>query len=226
MNLTIKNYEWHLNKLNKAVYFTFFISAVVYLFSLPYRPYPFSYIMKIIPILCLLYISLKNHKGIDKIFIPLALVFSAVGDVLLALHGKGLFVFGLLSFAAAHIMYVTVFLKVTSLNAKKVLIILAIVIFSFLLMYKLYPNLKGMLLPVVFYITVITTMAVSTVLGKNNNFIIIGALFFMISDSLIAINMFLIKIVNSSLWILLTYYLAQLLIVFGTSLKENNRNSV
>jgi uncharacterized membrane protein YhhN len=69
-------------------------------------------------------------------------------------------------------------------------------------------------------------MAVSTVLGKNINFIIIGALFFMISDSLIANNMFLIKIVNSSLWILLTYYLAQLLIVFGTSLKENNRNSV
>jgi alkylglycerol monooxygenase len=48
----------------------------------------------------------------------------------------------------------------------------------------------------------------------------VGACVFMVSDSLIAINKFVTPVPLASLWILVTYYAAQMLIVhFATARK-------
>lgn len=69
------------------------------------------------------------------------------------------------------------------------------------------------------YVTVISLMAAqaigrATVLGNAAaRWVALGACVFMVSDSLIAINKFVMPVELSSLWILATYYAAQVLIV-------------
>jgi uncharacterized membrane protein YhhN len=56
---------------------------------------------------------------------------------------------------------------------------------------------------------------------KSFTLIFIGALFFMISDSLLAINKFLTPVPLASLGIMFTYMLAQYLIVEGVLAHDN-----
>jgi alkylglycerol monooxygenase len=69
------------------------------------------------------------------------------------------------------------------------------------------------------YVLVISLMAAqaigrATVQGDTAaRWVAVGACVFMVSDSLIAINKFVAPVALSSLWILATYYAAQLLIV-------------
>ena len=72
------------------------------------------------------------------------------------------------------------------------------------------------------YVTVISLMAAQAIgravtLGDNaSRWVAVGACVFMVSDSLIAINKFVAPVPLSSLWILATYYCAQMLIVHNT----------
>ena len=78
-----------------------------------------------------------------------------------------------------------------------------------------------MLLPVFFYMLVILTMATSAYLRRDNvgkvsyNFVLIGAILFLISDSLLAVNKFYTPLAYSNISIMFTYAFAQLFIVFG-----------
>ena len=78
------------------------------------------------------------------------------------------------------------------------------------------PILKG---AVAAYVTVISLMAAqaigrATVTGDAaSRWVAVGACVFMLSDSLIAIHKFVTPVALSSLWILVTYYCAQMLIV-------------
>ena len=64
---------------------------------------------------------------------------------------------------------------------------------------------------------VIVVMGVLAALSCVNHwFVVVGACLFIASDSIIAINRFLVSVPNSSLLIMSTYYPAQLLITAGT----------
>ena len=87
--------------------------------------------------------------------------------------------------------------------------------------YGLKDGLGEMLIPVLIYMLVILTMAI-TAFWRNNSvgkwsyaLVFFGALFFMMSDSLLAINKFHTALPLSNVSIMLTYALAQFLIVFG-----------
>jgi uncharacterized membrane protein YhhN len=97
---------------------------------------------------------------------------------------------------------------------------MAIIIYGLVLGVVLIPNLGSMLIPVVAYLLVILTMGISATLGADNHFLIItGACFFILSDSIIAVDKFLTPISFSSFWIMTTYYSAQFCIISG-SLKQ------
>jgi uncharacterized membrane protein YhhN len=78
-----------------------------------------------------------------------------------------------------------------------------------------------MLIPVLIYMLVILTMAITAFwrnasVGKWSYVLVFfGALFFMMSDSLLAINKFHTALPLANVSIMLTYALAQFLIVFG-----------
>jgi len=89
---------------------------------------------------------------------------------------------------------------------------------------QLFPHLGDMLIPVAAYLFIIFAMGISAALGAaNHTLVIAGAGLFILSDSLIAINQFLTPVPLSDLLIMITYYLAQLFITFGSS-KQGPQN--
>ena len=85
----------------------------------------------------------------------------------------------------------------------------------------LYPSLGGLRIPVMLYALVLTLMVVSAIFRmeltnrKSFGLVLTGALLFMTSDLLLAINKFFSPIAHASLLIMCTYCVAQVLIVQG-----------
>lgn len=152
-----------------------------------------------------------------------ALVFSLLGDILLMFveDSAHFFTTGLASFLLAHILYVIVFLKARNTTKKPWLFTCVLLVYGAVVFLLLKDNLGAILLPVFFYILIILTMATTAFLRQGSvskisyTLVLIGAVLFLISDSLLAINKFYTPLAYSNISIMFTYAFAQLFIVFG-----------
>ena len=180
--------------------------------------------------LIIFFLSQGNHLGFKtKIVMLLALVFSLCGDVLLMFvdSSPNFFIGGLVAFLLAHIMYILVFLKERGNNKISFPFALVVIIYASGLFYLLKDSLGVMLIPVITYMLVILSMALTASLRKENvlklsyNLVFVGALFFMVSDSVLAVNKFYRPFDLSGILIMSTYAIAQYLIVIGI-LKQKN----
>lgn len=157
-----------------------------------------------------------------------ALFFAFWGDVLLLFQDQ-FFVFGLVSFLLAHILLITVsskFLKQVSIS--RILIhslpFLALLIG---LIYTIYSGLGEMLIPVIIYGVVISVFGVVTFLiytreqSTENKWLFLGALTFIASDSILAINKFYHSTELLGVSIMITYIIAQYLICKAMIAKLN-----
>jgi uncharacterized membrane protein YhhN len=78
------------------------------------------------------------------------------------------------------------------------------------------PSLKEMAIPVYAYLTAITLMGIFAALrAAKNKLSLYGAASFIISDSIIAINKFMMPVPAVDYLVMVTYYLALFLIIFG-----------
>jgi|GEM_PF-290528 len=181
---------------------------------------------KILPILLLIFTLGKSWTNLAKKgkLILIALVFSLFGDSFLALPGSGYFVPGLGSFLIAQLIYAYAF----SLGSKpQWLYSLPFLLFGLTFFYFLSSHLGNLLVPVSVYISAICLMGWRAASRDANRKIyqlaLFGALVFMLSDSIIAYSMFLNRELNrtiASLLIMITYYLAQVMIFQATVLEE------
>jgi uncharacterized membrane protein YhhN len=170
--------------------------------------------------------SLKGrfHKRIFT-----GLIFALAGDIFLMLQSgrPNFFMYGLIAFLLCHIFYIRAFtLDHKSNPSHKTPYFLwavgAFAIFCSGLFFYLQPNLGALQFPVLMYAIIICVMALMAVnrYGKVNIFsfklILYGALFFLLSDSALAVNKFAQPIPQSGALIMATYMIAQYLIVYGT----------
>lgn len=191
----------------------FLVSSLCYLLTIQFGPYRGSYIVKSIPILSLAALVLT---GSQNRLIFLGLLFSAGGDIALDLDRGRYFVHGLGLFLVAHIFYTAAFLQGGWLTNRLTLTVISIlVVYAVAMSLLLRPKLGNLAVPVYLYIAVITAMGISA--SFRGSWVLAGALIFMLSDSMIAINKFLQPIPGSNYWIMITYYLAQYLIAKGIS---------
>ncbi|HEX5652033.1 MAG TPA: lysoplasmalogenase [Chitinophagaceae bacterium] len=163
-----------------------------------------------------------------RAFVIAALAFSWLGDILLMFESREplFFLFGLSAFLLAHICYILFFHRVRAAEQVKsrawLLIIVAIYYAS--LITFLYPYLGGMKIPVPVYGIVISFMlllALHLFFIPNRQaglLMLSGAVLFVISDSILAINKFYRPFNGAGLLIMLTYGLAQFFIVRGAIL--------
>jgi alkylglycerol monooxygenase len=145
------------------------------------------------------------------------LAFSLAGDVFLMF--PGFFIPGLLSFLVAHLFYIALFKTdlpwFPSQSALVATLGIGVLMYAFLF-NGLSPVLR---IAVAAYVVVIALMAAqaigrATVLrDKAALGVAVGAGFFMLSDALLATNRFATPLPMAPLWVLSTYYLAQVLIV-------------
>lgn len=166
--------------------------------------------------------------------ILVSLVFSMAGDCFLMLKNDNLFLFGLSAFLIAHILYIIGFannLKTSPLPLPwggKIMLALPYLGFVAVFLYILKehiltnPATKDFFIPVVVYACTIGIMGIFAMyrMSATNKLsfrlILAGALLFIASDSMIAINKFVSPLSNASLLIMSTYIIAQYLIVKGT----------
>jgi uncharacterized membrane protein YhhN len=180
----------------------------------------------ILPILMII-VAFSENFPTKKILLT-ALLFSWIGDIILLFSDKGelYFIFGLVSFLVSHLVYIVLFNKqqTTRENDNKVQfwigVFLILGYFTFMI-FTLFPKLGPLKIPVLVYAIVITTMLFFAFKGSlkwvipANNYILIGAIVFVSSDSILAFNKFYSPIEHASFYIMATYCLAQYLIVTG-----------
>ena len=155
-----------------------------------------------------------------RFYVMAALVFSWGGDVFLMLDN--MFTAGLVSFLVAHIFYITAYQKTGAASGElKPLDIMKFVLFGAVVMWLLYPGLGGMLLPVLAYMVVLLSMGIwahkrrGATTAISFTLVSAGAMLFVISDGLIAINKFAFEIPAERILVMSTYISAQYLIVQG-----------
>lgn len=169
---------------------------------------------KVLPICFLAYICCIKLKVSVSRVIGFALLFSALGDAILETEYGLSFPTGILAFLIAQLIYAWQFWKLRSENINRLPFIL-LGFYAFGMIYLLYPA-AGKLMPaIVVYLIAICAMVAGALIYNGSIWVRLGALSFLISDSCIAINKFLHPIDNSSLIIMSTYYLAQLLLCSG-----------
>ena len=207
----------------------FFLFAIVSLIEITFvvtNNQTLRYLSKplIIPLLAAIYLSFQNpRKSILKDNILLGLFFSWVGDILL--QNPRFFVPGLLSFLTAHIFYIIYFTKTksdqNSFFKLRPIMLIAVMAYLVEFIYILWPTLGPMRIPVLIYGITISTMLSAALWqyqkleNRTAMFFIIGATLFVISDSLLALNMFKESFSMAGVSIMSTYILAQLFIVLG-----------
>jgi uncharacterized membrane protein YhhN len=180
----------------------------------------------LMPILAIYFLlHVKQIKVNLKTWILSALFFSWAGDILLMFqeNDSNFFLFGLSAFLLAHVFYIVFFYGIRIKEKIKINLWLLMAVLSYYaaLIFLLFPHLGDMKLPVMVYGIVISSMfmlAMHMLFIKNKmagKWMMFGALLFVMSDSLLAINKFYQSFEMAGMIIILTYGLAQLFIVSG-----------
>jgi len=159
----------------------------------------------------------------------MALELSFFGDVLLLFTGKLFFIAGLVFFLLAHVLFIKIVIsRIKESNLLKVIFsaIPFLIVFAFLI-FTLKNSLQEMLLPVIIYGLTISTFGTVSLIdflnkkSKKSMLMLFGAIFFMISDSLLAINKFYNPAHVLEVVVMVTYVLAQYLI-FKSMVQKND----
>jgi uncharacterized membrane protein YhhN len=179
------------------------------------------------PLTTVLIIAFAWPRGGDvprqRLLIRVGLVLSLAGDVFLLWPKEG-FLPGLVAFLMAHLAYIAAFCVPVRLAAKPAVFV-AYAVVAGLILATLWPGIPGALrAPVVAYVVCLAAMAAQAGAWWRSRVgtgaadpslartAMLGGLLFLVSDSLLAINKFGAPLPLSSLWILLTYWLAQVCI--------------
>ena len=187
------------------------LMSMVYIFFIPSEPFLVKILFKLIPMWLIIYFAFvqkTEDTRNNKKMILVGLFFCMLGDGLL--HW---FIIGLSFFLIGHIIYIFGFLKQWNFSKLRCLSILPLLAFSFTIGQKLVNTLQqsgqdGLVIPVIFYIVAISTMAWAAFM-TGNLYAIIGSLLFVISDSILSWNMFISNVPYSHILIMTTYYAAQ-----------------
>jgi len=214
-----------MNNAQKTCLYVFLIFAIIYLATIPFQPYPGHFAIKAIPIISLAVLALTSVAGLRGKLLFAALLLSAAGDVTLSLESGKYFVIGLAFFLIAHIVYLVTFSRDFHMQNSRIPIAATLVVYATTMAFIMRPSLGDMALPVYCYLIVITTMGIIAAFRvSKGKLVLYGALCFIASDSMIALNKFVIPVPASDYLVMITYYLAQSLIVYGY-LKERQPES-
>lgn len=174
----------------------------------------------------------ENFKGLvvkETLILFGTLLFSWLGDLAL-MESDRFFLPGVGSFLIAQLLYIRLFYSYKNplgkwINWKSGLLI----VYGVLLLSQLLPTSGDLMIPVGIYGSTLITMALfasnsTRTTSKAYWICTIGAVLFVLSDSMIALDKFLTPIPFRSLWIMSTYIAAQYLLVYGLTQRIKNQS--
>jgi len=195
------------------------ICAAVYLATGAPRPFPGNAIVKSLAVSPLALVVIRRLRNRDGLLLGAALLLSAIGDLILGIGPARLFVFGLGAFLFVHLLYIALFMasrNPSGPGAARLLIAPLPAVYASAMLVWLVPALGNFRILVPVYICVITAMSVMSLMaGFRTWWVPAGAMLFMLSDSLIAVNKFKYPIRYDNYIIWCAYYVGQCCIALG-----------
>lgn len=195
-------------------------ASAVYLITSRWQPFPGGALVKGCAVGALAVLALGSRgKRRDAGVLALALAFSTAGDVLLDLDPR-LFAFGLGAFLLAHLTYICLFVRNRNagirLRPRRLAAVFLILLFSATLSAWIVPSVGDLAVPVVLYICALTAMVSTAILARFRlPWVAVGAVLFLISDSLLAIHKFKTPVPLRDYLVWTTYYFGQCGIALG-----------
>ncbi len=224
---------------SKIITSTFWILCIIDIVTNTFNIAALHYAIKPLLIPCLIYLFINetlHTKANSSRLLITGLLFCWLGDVLLMFENSYpvFFILGLASFLCGHLFYIFYFSRLSAqpkkIRQQNLLILLPVVAYVFILLYKLYPSLGDLKIPVTVYAIVLAAMMNMALWQskkidfKTGLLFIAGATSFVLSDTLLAINKFYHSFSQSVFFIMFTYCVAQYLIVMGgISVYRNTR---
>lgn len=209
---------------NSKIFLLLFITtAIVELIFLATQNLEYRFITKslLMPFLLLfLFFRTKEQKAKLSKMVLFGLFFSFLGDVFLLKDQDELyFLLGLGSFLVCHIFYIIGFSEGKFFRNFNLLKALPFLLYGIGLYVFLFPYLGKFAPTVLVYALVISVMGIAAINRKTNRnsyvLILLGAILFILSDSIIAFDKFYEPFSFANFFIMLLYILAQISIVFG-----------
>lgn len=171
--------------------------------------------------------SQEVEKGV-RVGVLLALIFSWLGDSLLLYQAKNeiYFLLGLGAFLVAQVMYALHFYRLRlptkeGMDWRTRFSVSLLIVFYLFINYTFWNFLGDLKVPVLIYGACLIGMVVMATIRKNRtnetsfSLVFFGAMLFMLSDCMLAVNKFVGAFPMASFWVMVTYIAAQILIVQG-----------
>lgn len=213
--------------------FIFLFVALAEIIIQIFNQQEFNLFVKPLIVLSLVVFYFQNTASKNRLFV-LALFFCWVGDVFLLFDHLSEFYFmgGLASFLIAHGLLIFLYGKLKNATGngfsgpQKARVSFPVILAGTGLISILYPTLGALKIPVIIYATALMVMVLQAIYrygftsSKSFWSVCIGALFFMLSDSLLALDKFYQPIANAGVLVIATYMAAVCFIVLGVVAHE------
>ncbi len=211
----------------KIAFFAFVLASMLDIIGIIFSIPMLVYIFKPLIIFSLLFLYVFSLPVRLKWYV-MALELCFFGDVFLMFSGELFFIAGLVSFLIAHVLFIKIVIsRIKEVNFLKMISSAIPFLASFsLLIYTLKDSLHEMLWPVIIYGLTIATFGTVSLIdflhtkSKKSLLMLFGAIIFMISDSLLAINKFYNPAHILDITVMITYVLAQYFI-FRSMVQKN-----
>lgn len=157
------------------------------------------------------------HASTPARLTAIALLFSAAGDVFLALEPQQL-IAGMGAFAVGHVLYAALFglyLRRNGLRKAGVPLAVLAVIYGAVMLVWLGPRMGELRIPASAYTLIIMTMAILAALARANPLALAGGLLYVVSDSLIAYGLFVEVLAWTAPVIWILYFTGQVCLTVG-----------
>lgn len=209
--------------------------------TLPYAKHPFTYFYGLVIAANLLFLHfLQSYTIVAKPMIVcsllgfyiaqhqpqskrmlLALIAALFGDIFLLFPGDAFFTLGLASFLVMQLLYISIFFTQKSTSFTPAVVSIAFIPLLFCLTFLVFaiPSLENLKIPVIVYALAISLMNSMALLRSRSLAgylsVAMGSAFFILSDLLLAYNKFFQPTPFGHDMVMLTYMLAQWLIITG-----------
>ncbi|MDY0022137.1 lysoplasmalogenase [Arenimonas caeni] len=191
--------------------------GLVYIALIPWLPYPGSWVLKPLPMLIFAVLMWQVFPGAAGRWLALGYVAAASGDFFLDYGQRdGMFRQALASFLVNQIAFLVAFAKLAAGSPWRWLRATPAIVYSVLLAFWLIPKAGALQVHVSVYIACLLGMVVMACrVEAAPRLLWLGAMLFLLADSLIGVNKFAAPFPNAVLVIVSIYFTGQTLIALG-----------
>lgn len=201
----------------KTLLIVIIVLSLLYISLIPVmKAVPGLYVLKDIPDLTLAILAIIAIAGIRGKLLFVTYILCGLAGLALDLPIENSFILGLVLFLLGHIGYIVAFSRDFKWQPSRLWLVIFLIVYAVIMGVVMQPFLGSMMIPVYCYIVVIITMCIFAALRKSgNNYILLGALLFLASDSALAVNKFVTPVPAEAYIVMFTYFAAQFFILYG-----------